>query len=294
MRQFYAVALLAIVTGSSPAAGQNFVNGDLEANSPCGTQILNSQFNTFMYDAGYAFGTTDRAGYKGEIYLSQTSGQGCVEGPAQKGTFFLGLASYQSGMVDAMSLKLDKPLEANKTYRLTFYTKKSKSVSPAIGSIPLEIGYTTDSVKFGTLIKTIQAPTSTSWTLHSINFRATVPTRYITVRAVKAASGGPFQSYTFVDNFSMAVGTSVAPEQRAFAMAPHPNPFRESFRFSLSATTKMPCVVTLTDMTGRVVVRKEVTDPEVRIGRENLGGGVYLLHVLDGSGAASYSRIIAQ
>jgi len=294
MKLFYSIALLTFVAASETAVAQNFVNGDLEANSPCGTQILNSQFNQFMYDAGYGFGTTDRGGYKGEIYLSMTSGPGCVEGPAQKGSYFLGLASYTYGPVDAMSLKLTTPLLANKTYILTFYIKKSKSVSPSIGSIPLEIGYTTDSVKFGTMVTTIQAPTSTTWALQTVSIRPTVPTRYITVRAVKATSGGFFQSYTFVDNFSIAVGTEVKPEQQAFAVAPHPIPFRENLRFNLNAMAKMPCAVTVTDMTGRVVLSQEISDPAVRIARENLSAGVYLLSVRDASGAASYSRIVAE
>jgi hypothetical protein len=295
MRKFYPIALLAIMTAAEPAAAQQFVNGDLEANSPCGTQVRNFQFNTFLYGAGYAFGTTlGAAGYNGEIYISQTSGPGCVEGPAQKGSYFLGLISYTSGLVDAMSLKLDAPLQANKTYTLTFYTKMSKNVSPSIASIPLQIGYTTDSLKFGTLVTTVDAPTTTTWKLNTVNIRPTVPTRYITVRAVKATVGGYFESITFVDNFTIGNGVGVEPESRGFAIAPQPNPFTESFRFSLDASAKMPCSVTLTDMTGRVAASLQVSDRNARIDRSGLSAGVYLLSIRDASGVTSYSRIVAE
>ena len=294
MKLLYPITFLAITSLSVPAAAQQFVNGDLEANSPCGTQILNSQFNMFMYDAGYGFGTTDRAGYKGEIYLSATSGGGCVEGPAQKGSYFLGLASYTYGLVDAMSLKLDAPLLANKTYVLTFYTKKSRSVNPTIGSIPLEIGYTTDSLKFGTMVTTVQAPTTSAWLLNTVNIRPTVPTRYITVQAVRATTGGFFQSYTFVDNFKIAVGTDVKSAEQAFAIAPHPNPFQSKLQFSIAGTAKMPCAISVADMTGRVAMRSEVSDFAVSIPRGDLSAGVYMLSVKDATGAVSYSRIVAE
>jgi hypothetical protein len=106
--------------------------------------------------------------------------------------------------------------------------------------------------------------------------------------------GGFFESITFVDNFNITNGVGVEPELQAFSIAPHPNPFTEDLRFRLSPTAKMPCTVALTDMTGRTVFTQDVQEPGVRIARNNLAPGIYALSVRDASGAASYSRIVAE
>lgn len=268
------------------ANGQAFVNGSLEGGAvPC-SNIINSQFPTFLANAGYAFGTTDYATYKGRFYFYDAS---CSEGSAQKGSNFLGLAANDAGLVDAMALTLTAPLQANKTYTLTFYTKKAKTIP----SIPLQIGYTTDSLAFGTFQDIVQAPTDQTWKLNTVHIRPTVATKFITVRTLKSNTGTFSYSYTLVDNFSIAVGTAVEPGGKAFSIAPHPNPFTTSLSLSLASGIALPCQLTLSDMTGRVVHEQSASVTDLQIPRGNISAGMYLLTIRDAAGGIAYSRVVA-
>jgi hypothetical protein len=275
-----------ICTGD--AVAQTFLNGSFEAPStpPC-TNIYNFQFTTFMANTGYAFGTIVTGGNAGKIFFYDGS---CGEGSAQKGNDFLGLGANDAGMVDAMSLTLTAPLVVNKTYTLSFYYKKPKTM-PTIG---LELGYTTDSLAFGTRVATVQAPATTNWVLQTFNFHATVSTKYITMRTVQSHTGTFAYSYTLLDNFSIAPATAVAPEATAFSTAPHPNPFTTSLGFSIDEKAAMPCSITLCDMTGRVVYEQSASGRNLQIPRGNISAGIYLLTVRDADGAATFSRITAE
>ena len=288
MKSTLLLTILLSLACAGDADAQSFTNGSLEApaTTPC-NNIYNFQFPTFIPNTGYAFGNIIVGGYPGKIYLYDAT---CTEGTAQNGINFLSLSANDAGQVDAMSLRLDAPLVANKAYTLTFYTKKSKTF-PAVG---LEIGYTTDSLAFGTLVGSIEAPLNATWVKQTINFRPTVSTKFITVRTVKSNTGTTFYSYEFVDNFSIAKGVGVEPEAIAFAADPHPNPFSTRLSFSLSAGVAMPCRVSLSDMTGRVVYEQDASSRDLKIARGNISAGIYLLTVRDAAGAASFRRIVAE
>ena len=280
--------ILLFLVLSGHANAQSFLNGSLEAGSttPC-QNIYNHQFTTFMANTGYAFGSIDIGGLKGKLYFYDAS---CNDGYAQKGSNFLGFAANDAGKVDAVALTLTTPLTANKTYTLSFYFKKPNTM-PATH---LEIGYTTDSLAFGTQVATVQAPVSKAWTLQTVNFRPTVSTRYVTIRGVKTNVGNYSYSYTHVDNFSIAVGVGVEPETRAFSVEPHPNPFTTSLSLSLDERLVLPCQLTLCDMTGRFVHEQNASTTNLEIARGNMSAGMYLLTVRDAGGATAHRRIAVE
>jgi hypothetical protein len=161
--------------------------------------------------------------------------------------------------------------------------------------VPLEIGYTTDSLKFGTYAGIVQAPTTLTWKVNTVNiFRPTVSTKFITVRALKSNTASFSYSYTYVDNFTIAVGTEVAQEEQAFAVAPHPNPFSTSISLRLAAGVALPCQLTLCDMTGRVVHEQTASTSEVEMSRGNISAGMYVLSVRDADGVVAHSRVVAE
>ncbi len=71
----------------------------------------------------------------------------------------------------------------------------------------------------------------------------------------------------------------------------YPNPFNDSFTISLSANTSDDVIVTLYDISGRVIINKKFTNPNTTFKEEfNLNGlatGVYILNVRQGIAKAS-------
>jgi hypothetical protein len=268
---------------------QTFNNGSLEGSgTPC-NRFFNFQFPNMVGNAGYAFGTTLHGPYPGMIYFFDGT---CGEGTAQKGTDFLGLSSNDAGEVDAMSLTMTAPLLVNKTYVLKFYTKKSVSASTA--PIALQIGYSNDSLAFGTVVDAVQPPTSTSWALQTVVIHPTTTSKYVTVRGVRSSTGTFQYSYTYVDNFTIAIGTGVSTNENSVSIAPHPNPFTTSIKLDIPESFSFPCQLTLTDVTGRIVHHQTVSNRQTQIDRGNISAGIYLLNVCDANGVSAHCRVVAQ
>lgn len=281
---------LLVLSGAGTAAAQQFTNGSFEApTTPACQTVYNNQFHLFIPNAGYAFGTNTVPvpNLYGRIYFYDNS---CGDGTAQQGGNFIALASNDQGTYDAISLRLSTPMQANKPYTVTFYHKKANNLVP----VGLDIGYTTDSLTFGTQVGTAPMPSSFSWVMRSVTFTPTVAAKFITVRAQKSNTGSFDYGYTIIDNFRLSGGTAVSEERGAFAVAPFPNPFAEALRFTLDAGAQLPCRISLTDVTGRVALEQPCASRQVEIDRGTLPSGCYLLTVKDAAGTASYRRVMAQ
>lgn len=273
----------------SQAFAQTFVNGSLEGGAvPC-NRVLNSQFPTFVGGAGFAFGTPNHGGFLGMIYFFDGT---CSEGPAKHGSNFLGLAANDAGLVDAMSLKMTAPLLANKTYALTFFAKKSPNAKP--DPIALQVGYSNDSLAFGTLADAVQPPTSSNWVRQTVYIRPTTSAKYVTVRGVRTSSGTFEYGYTYVDSFKIAIGTAVELDEALLAVSPHPNPFTTRFSLTLSSDVKLPARISMTDVLGRVVYTGQSITRNRDVPRGNLPTGIYLLQIEDAEGRRASSRVVAE
>lgn len=288
MKAKFLLSILSAIIASQSMA-QTFVNGSLEGGAvPC-SRVLNSQFPTFVGGAGFAFGTPDHGGYLGMINFFDGS---CGEGPAKHGSNFLGLAANDAGLVDAMSLKMTAPLLANKTYALTFFTKKSPNTTPK--ATALQIGYSNDSLAFGTLADAVQPPTSSTWTRQTVFIRPTTTSKYVTVRGVPTSTGTFEYSYTYVDSFKIAIGTDVNRIENLFSVSAHPNPFTTKLSLSLTADAKLPCQIRMTDVMGRIVYSGTATTPNVEIPRGNIAVGMYMLQIEDAAGTHGNCRVLAE
>ncbi len=182
--------LFAAIVFALQSEAQTIVNGSFENNTgTCLTNIANATYNTSMQNS-VAFGTASQIDI-----LNNT----CGFGSAQSGTWFLGLATDITGTTtDAFSLTLSAPLVIGNSYTLTYYDKKDAGYA----TNPVELGISTSASSFGTQIFVSPTPV-VGWTLHSVNFTATLPATYITVHVV-----GNAYSWTHIDNFSLSANTT--------------------------------------------------------------------------------------
>lgn len=149
------------------------MNGDFENNSASVTafNLSNAGFNATVADAT-AFGTAE------EIDLVTGVDFGIAP---QSGDWKLGLHTQQvTGLFDAFSLSLSSGVVSGTSYDLQFYGALLADFNNATG--PIEIGLSSSSTAFGTLIFSGTPTSADSWTLFSSTFIAPVSGSFLTVR----------------------------------------------------------------------------------------------------------------
>jgi len=161
---------------------QNFINGSFENNA--GFVLINptmANFNSSLTNCeGFQMGT-------GPFNIDLMS---VTYGTAQSGSWFLGITP-----LDGVSTKLEVPLAIGVSYTFSFWSTKY----PSYPSSSLQVGATQDPTNFGSLITTIAAPTSSTWTKHSVTFIASNTATHITISGDPSLNSG--NRWTFIDNF---------------------------------------------------------------------------------------------
>lgn len=254
---------------------QSFINGSFESTlGNCDFNISNHAFDSLMSDCK-AFGDAS------QIDIINSS---CGYGPAQSGNYFIGLAVSVSLQTDALSLYLDEPLTAGNSYAITFYSEKSL----AYATNTVEVGYSTDSTSFGTSIG-ISPPPVETWSSVSFTFTPTVSCKYITLRTAGGAYG-----WNFVDNFSITPATGFTSWNASRCdIEVTPNPFSTFTTLTLNGNFSLPCNLEIFTISGQLVVRKLVTDREIRIYKEEIGSGMFLIKVLNNKGEIALKKVIS-
>lgn len=194
---FVATAILFV--GS--ASGNLIVNGSFESNTAESTifNMLNSSFDGKVNNVT-AFGGAE------EIDLI-TFGGGFGLDPVD-GNWHLAVVASITGTEDAFSFDLTSSLSAGVAYNLSFWASANSSFG--LGAEPLEVGLSSTSTSFGTLVfNTGILPTDT-WTFYSTTFVAPVSGNFLTVRP----SGAPISTWVHLDDFQL----SAVPEPGSLAL----------------------------------------------------------------------------
>lgn len=188
------LCVVILLGAKSTQAASIILNGDFENNSASVTafNLTNADFNATVADAT-AFGTAE------EIDLVTGTDFGIAP---QSGDWKLGLATQGGGLFDAFSLSLSSGVVSGTSYDLEFYGALEDLFGSATG--PIEIGLSSSSTAFGTLIFSGTPTSADSWTLFSSTFIAPVSGSFLTVR-----TGSVLDEYAFVDNFSLEASGDV-------------------------------------------------------------------------------------
>lgn len=126
-----------------------------------------------------------------------TAGGGFGTDPVD-GNWHVGVHASTSGLEDAFSFDLNSSVSAGTSYNLSFWATANSSFDP--GTEPLEIGISSNSTSFGTLVfSTGMLPVDT-WTFYSTTFVAPISGGFLTVRA----SGAPTGTWVHIDGFQLS------------------------------------------------------------------------------------------
>ena len=250
-------------------SAQSFLNGGFEVTTAtCNNDLPNPAFNSMMSNC-YAFGNNSQI----DIYNNT-----CIYGPAQQGNYFIALTSDSiHSLNDALSLALSTPMTAGNSYTITFYNRQSSIVAAGL----LEIGYSTDSLSFGTAIDTAPIPT-TSWSMFSVTFIPVYNAKYITLRTIQGDYGGNYPGYgwNFVDNFSIEFATNIISyDLTESGIQVFPNPTSGAVLVQTDDTKHFKRAI-IRDLSGRILF----TTDKVQIDFSQLAHGIYFLEVVTSSG----------
>jgi Secretion system C-terminal sorting domain len=298
MKQFHFLRVLAL-TALCPFAlqGQDFLNGSFEDNNKlCLINTSTSVFNANVKNT-HAFGSFR----KPDIASSD-----CGFGEAKEGNWFIGLATNVQGGVrsEAISLKLNAPLEEGKQYSLSFWTRSRTIASN------LEVGLSANDSTAGKIFYTVAASSVLQhWTEVHLRFTAAHPGQYITIRAINANEN----SGVWLDAFHL--NTVFQPEQVIVASKTtvsrsttiptvtktetepsvgfYPNPTEGVFR--VSANDNQLLSLTVYDMVGGTIEQHIATDDQPVPNEIDLTAqqpGLYLVEVATITGEKITRRIV--
>lgn len=254
--------------------GQTFLNGSFEVTTAnCNYGLSNSMFNGMMSN-NFAIGSAE------QIDIMQGT---CGYGTAEQGNYFIGLAvDINNTLTDGVSFKLSSSIVAGNTYLLKFYARKDAAYNANL----LEVGYSTDSISFGTSTYTASLPT-TSWGLVSFQFTPSINSRFITIRTIAGTYG-----WNFVDDFTITETTGIhdnSNENHFVHLFPNP---------TLSDVTinseKEIASVLVYDFTGKLVRRIEANAFETKIDMTTLAKGFYTFTIISKDSSLKTIKVVRE
>lgn len=185
------LAFVLALTLSTNASSQTLPNGSFEATTApvgCNYNLSNAVFNGYYTDVR-AFG----GGNETDIIMD-----GCYVTDIPDGVRSISIAHDP---VDEVSIPIDAPLTPGETYTLSFWALGETTFRP-LG--PLQIGESTSSTAFGTVIYTV-TPSEMTWSNYTFTFVASAASTHITVR--NEPTGDVYWNH--VDHFEFIVPDDV-------------------------------------------------------------------------------------
>lgn len=305
MRNIY-IALVALLISVRTDA-QTFINPSFEVNyyslSTC-TWIDSADYPTTMNNSGCYFPEHDpdpKSVFNiPSIHILNNT---CDEDTPHLGNFFIGIgamvktigsSSTTVRFGDRVSVALNKPTIDfyGRQYTITFWYKKPKNTD----GVTLYVGASTDCMQLGVGLDTVVAPTDPGWQMRSITTTLPVGTQYITLMGYDPGSESypASQRYTYIDDFSITDILGVK-DVSSTPISLSPNPMVSSSTFNIDDRMKMPCKLTVYDITGRIVYeQKDLTNRHVTIERNNLQTGMYFLKVTDNNLITTSGKLMVQ
>ncbi len=259
-----ATGLAFMISLTTCAHGQVFLNGSFENNTAPGDQInvTNAVYNSLMNNS-IAFGSYNGGGPAGGNMDIIGSANYCAS-PAQDGSWYVALTG---GGTDAISLELSSPLVTGNLYTITYFDRHgflSNNVPH-----PFYIGVSTSDTSFGTTVFTSPIPDSCVWSLRSFSFISPDTCRYITA---KLSAGGPTTSWCQLDNFSFEGATYTNGDQEKVSYRVFPNPARDYITVTNDRNTGLVLKLRLWSVFGQIL-SEHMPGP---INIANLSPGIYL------------------
>jgi hypothetical protein len=239
------------------------INGSFETTlGTCSYNESNFFFNRKMSNC-FAFGDNS------EIDIIKDT---CGYGPAQDGNYFLGIAVDNSNeLTDALSLELSSPLIEGKTYVLNFYSRKD----PDFDANLLEVGYTKDSLSFGTSIGSTSSLPTTSWEPVSFTFTPSFNSKFITIRTIAGIYG-----WNFIDNFTIlqTSGINSTSAKEPFIQI-YPSPTSDQIAIFTDISTEIYSIIVL-DIQGKIILKTDKTILDL----SKLTSGIYIVELITNKG----------
>ncbi len=299
MRNLYYAITITLVSFTQTLFAQSIPAGNLEpvtSVTPC-VFSNNAIFYGQMGGNANAFSTikqTTTTSY-GTFQFFNTS---CSDGSPESGNWYLSM-QWSNGAgsggtaagEDAIALRVTPRLDTSHTYKLQFYTKKT-IFYPAT---QLAVGYSKVDTAFGNYIAVLTEPTSSStWTVHNYFFKPSDTCSWITVKADSTATIGNF-NYIDIDDFSLTDVTAVKNIAASRGVQVFPNPFHGTARIVIDENVVMPCRISISDMTGRLVMQKEnISSKEISVNKNDFADGLYLIRIMDDRNNIYTTKLIAE
>ena len=267
---------------STVVSAQQFLNSQLE---PAGGGLTACSYNNLaLYNVN--MGNTWAIGSSPQIYFADNS---CTMAPAYAGTHFVGIATNSTGF-NTIVLKLNTPMTAATAYTFNFYYKYAGGTT----ACPLQYGYTNDSLTSDSLVGSIIAPPSTSWTIAGGSLTPAIASQYIWIRGDNTTG---VTGVTYVDSFHMKGIPNVAVQEvpKNSAMNIFPNPFSNATQIDIDASINLPCRMAIYDITGRMVIQNlHITEREFIVNRREISTGIYYIQLTDDDNNSYFSKLIAK
>jgi hypothetical protein len=244
---------------------QSLLNGDFEKNTAdgCIYNLENEDFNLIMEDV-VAFGSNSEMDIHNDT---------CGYADVISNNWFVSLSQRPSGEIDQLALRMDLPLTAGGSYRLTYFDWAETSGLNNI-PLPLEIGLSTDSMIFGTLIHT-SMPVEYEWTQQSVEFMAPLAAEYLTIRM---AGDSGLKGWTFVDGFELSPLTAVEEVEEAVVTV-YPNPAHDFVFVETSLGLKSIRLFNALGQEVKSFPQLDVFKNELDL--SGLGAGIYYLEIIN-------------
>jgi hypothetical protein len=251
--------------GSFTCYGQNFLNGDFEINTAVTDQInlTNTAYNDMMANS-VSFGTV------GDVDIITTTSY--CQASAQQGSWYVALTG---GGTDAISLELSAPLITGEFYTVSFYDRWGSPPSSTV--YPFQIGQSTTSSSFDTVIYTAPNSAECIWTLRTFTFMAPNNGQFITV---KLSDGGVSDTWCHIDNFTIQQTTSINSYNQNSPVQIFPNPFtsQTTITFPLQQTNT---IIKIINSLGEEIRTINFTGKQLVIDKAEMKAGIYFVQTTD-------------
>ena len=254
--------------------GQTFLNGSFEVTTAnCNYGLSNPMFNSMMSN-NFAIGSAS------QIDIMQST---CGYGTAEQGNYFIGLAvDINNTLTDGVAFKLSSSIIAGNTYLLKFYARKDAAYNANL----LEVGYSADSISFGTSTYTASLPT-TSWGLVSFQFTPSINCKFITIRTIAGTYG-----WNFVDDFTITETTGIHDylnESNSIHLFPNPT----SSDVTINSEKEIASILVY-DFTGKLVRRIEANTFESKIDMSALAKGFYTFTIISKDSSQKTIKVVKE
>lgn len=265
------------------SSAQQVINGGFEPAVSVTTcsDITSATYNASMGGGNRAISNMDTIG---------VADAACGKGNPIEGAHFVVL-DYEPPVGNAISLKLDKPMTANKEYSLELSYKVPVGIAPATAF--LKYGYSKDSTTRDSLVASIDQLTNETWKTDTLVFTPKVAAQYMWIELTTL--GGDLFTVHVDDVKMLNIPQSINDMSVSKGLSLYPNPCSGSTQLTIDKSIPMPCTVELCDITGKVITQYEtLSHGRVDIDVANATPGMYFVKLLDGQQQVYTAKLLVK